>query len=135
MELLAKCGFRCDLCPAYKENIKTDADRVRVSEGWRRIFGFEFTPENVVCVGCHNEGNHADANCPVRQCTMEKDLPNCAGCDGFGCEALKTRTDFLEDYISKLPDISEEDYQTYLLAYESKTRLMKLRNRKTESQG
>lgn len=134
MELLARCGFRCDLCPAYQENIKTNADRVGVSEGWRRLFGFEIPPEEIACAGCHNEGKHADAQCPVRPCAIQKNLPNCASCDNFGCDALKTRMDFLEDFLPKHPDLSEEDYHTYLLAYEAKSRLMKLRDEKIESQ-
>jgi hypothetical protein len=127
-ELLAKCGFRCDLCPAYYENIKSNEDKVKLSEGWQRVFGFNISPEEVECVGCHNEGKHADSGCLVRPCVIEKGLDNCACCKNFGCDSLKTRIDFLDNLLTKQDrKITDEDYQHYALAYESRPRLMKLR--------
>jgi hypothetical protein len=128
-EILSKCGYRCDLCPAYKENIKSEADKTAVSEGWKRLFGFEVPPDQVECVGCHNKGQHADSGCPVRPCVLEKGFENCAVCEKFECDSLKTRTGFLEDYLKKGGKvISEEDYKAFVLAYEGRPRLMKIRN-------
>lgn len=39
-EVLARCGYRCDLCPAYHDNVSSDADRQRTSDGWHKYFGF-----------------------------------------------------------------------------------------------
>lgn len=128
-EILAKCGYRCDLCPAYSENIKSEEDKKIVSDGWKRMFGFEIPPEEVACAGCHNKGNHPDSDCPVRPCVIEKGMKNCAYCENFECDSLKTRTGFLAEYFKKsICEISTEDYEKYILPYESRERLVKIRN-------
>src|SRR5690242_15657433 len=71
-EILSLCGNRCDLCPAYNENIRSDADRKRISEGWLKYYGFQMPPEEIACVGCQNEGKHASPGCGVRPCAREK---------------------------------------------------------------
>lgn len=127
-EILSKCGYRCDLCPAYTENINSEADKKDVSEGWKKLFGFEVPPAEVECVGCHNKGQHADKGCPVRPCVMEKNIENCACCGNFECEALKTRTGFLDEYLHKQNRVvSPEDYDRYVRAYEGRQRLLKIR--------
>jgi len=128
-EILTKCGYRCDLCPAYSENIKSDEDKKGVSENFKRIFGFDIAPDDIECVGCHNEGKQADAGCPVRPCVMERGYESCAQCDRFICDKLKTRTDFIEEYVSKSGKICSEDYAMYVKAYESKPRLCELREK------
>jgi hypothetical protein len=127
-EILTKCGYRCDLCPAYKENIKCEEDIILLSKEWHRLFGFDIPPQNVECVGCINEGSHADKDCPVRPCVIEKKLENCAYCDDFGCDKLKTRMNFIDDFFTKKDKIlSDKDYKKYVSAYESKRRLIKIR--------
>ena len=126
MEILSKCGYRCDICPAYTGNIENDGDRAAVSRGWKRLFGFEIPPEKVECAGCHNEGWHADTECPVRPCAIEKGVTNCAHCDAFECDALKTRTGFLDDYL-KGKELSDEDRERFIRPYESRERLDRLR--------
>jgi Golgi nucleoside diphosphatase len=129
-EILSKCGYRCDLCPAYTENIKSEADKTAVSEGWKRLFGFNIPPDEIECMGCHNKGKQADAGCPVRPCVMEKGIENCALCESFECDSLKTRTGFVDDYLKKGGKaVSEEDYQRYVLAYEGRMRLINIRSK------
>lgn len=129
-EILSKCGYRCDLCPAYRENVKSEEDKKIVSEGWKRLFGFEVPPNEVECVGCHNKGQHADTGCPVRPCAIEKGIESCAFCNNFECNSLKTRTGFLDDYLKKDINASDEDYKRYILPYASKERLADMRERK-----
>jgi len=129
-EILSKCGFRCDLCPAYSENITCDEDKKAVSEGWKRLFGFEIPPEEIECVGCHNKGNHPDNGCPVRPCAVERNIENCGFCDNFECDALKTRTGFLDDYLKKRSvDISTADYERYIVPYESRERMKSIKSK------
>lgn len=125
-EILSKCGYRCDLCPAYKENLKNEEDKIAVSKGWERIFGFHIPPEEVECAGCHNNGNHPDSGCPVRPCAIEKGVENCAFCKEFECNSLKSRTGFLDEFLKAGIKIPEEDYQRFVVPYESKERLQKL---------
>ena len=126
-EIVSKCGYRCDICPAYTGNITGQEDRLAVSRGWNRLFGFEIPPEAVECAGCHNEGRHADKGCPVRPCVIEKGLENCAHCTDFECGALKTRTGFLDDYVKSDAEVSKEDYERFIRPYESSERLKRIR--------
>jgi hypothetical protein len=32
--IVTRCGFRCDLCPAFHENVGGPEDQKRVSDGW-----------------------------------------------------------------------------------------------------
>jgi hypothetical protein len=124
-EIIAKCGYRCDLCPAYTENIKSEEDKKTVSEGWKRVFGFEVPPDEVECVGCHNKGKKADAGCPVRPCAVKRGLESCAYCENFDCDSLKTRTGFLNEYMKiHGNEVSEKDIECYIRPYESKDRLL-----------
>lgn len=48
-EMLSKCGYRCDFCPAYKGNLKNEEDKITVSKGREILFGFHIPPEEVAC--------------------------------------------------------------------------------------
>jgi hypothetical protein len=133
-EILSKCGFRCDICPAYTENIESDEDRAAVSRGWKRLFGFEVPPDRVECAGCNNEGQHADTGCPVRPCAIEMGVENCAYCTEFECGALRTRTGFLKDYLKNGQDLIKGDYERYIRPYESRKRLIRLREGREDAE-
>ena len=45
--LIARCGYRCDLCPAYWENIHGPEDQQRTSDGWFKYFGFRIPPDEI----------------------------------------------------------------------------------------
>ena len=127
-EILAICGYRCDLCPLYAKNIGSEEDKERLSQDYSRIFGFDITPEDVECVGCKNEGHHPDSGCPVRPCALAKGVENCAHCGDFMCDKLLTKTDFIEEFLSKNEKpLSDEDIQLYVKPYQSKERLLKIR--------
>jgi hypothetical protein len=128
-EMLGYCGFLCDICPAYEKNIKSDADRTKISDKWFLYFGFRILPEKVNCAGCKNEGNHPDSGCPVRPCAIKKGVINCAYCGSFGCENLKTRTDFLETYARDIKKIPKADYKLYFEPYLGKKRLLEIREK------
>ncbi|MCA9703052.1 MAG: DUF3795 domain-containing protein [Methanolinea sp.] len=48
----ARCGFSCSRCPIYKENVKSDADRERVSVVFRKLYSYDLLPGDVYCDGC-----------------------------------------------------------------------------------
>jgi hypothetical protein len=129
VEMLGYCGFLCDICPAYEKNIKSDEDKVEVSDKWFLYFGFEIPPEKICCVGCRNEGYHPDEGCPVRPCAISKNLRNCAYCDNFDCDDLKSRTDFVENCVKNIEKIPEEDYKKFIEPYLGKKRLQKIREK------
>lgn len=127
-EIPGRCGCcRCDLCPAYNGNIKSFADRQRVSEGWLRYFGLDIPPEEVGCVGCLNDGKLMDATCPIRPCVLGTGIGNCALCDAFTCDNLKSLLEFVEKAAASHRDAPEEDYNAFIRPYQNRGRLMRLR--------
>jgi hypothetical protein len=130
VEMLGYCGFLCDICPAYYKNIKSDPDKDEISDKWFLYFGFRIPPEKVSCVGCRNEGDHPDEGCPVRPCAKAKSVRNCAYCDDFDCDNLRSRTDFAENnVIMDMEKIPEEDYKRFIEPYLGKKRLLEIREK------
>ncbi len=132
--ILSKCGYRCDLCLAYKGNIEKEDKRQILSDGWFKYFGFRIEPEDIMCEGCVSCDNPKliDNNCPVRPCVISKDIKNCAYCGEYICEKLLLR---IVDYDEKInfdhSDIPDEDYENIVKPYESKKRLEEIRKRIT----
>ena len=46
-EIQTFCGYRCDLRQFYNKNLKTQKDKERVSQDFKRIFGHEVKPEEI----------------------------------------------------------------------------------------
>lgn len=132
-EILTLCGFRCDLCPAYEKNVRGVEDLRAVRSGWRKYFGFDIPEDRIACAGCMNEGRHADADCPVRPCVLERKMNTCADCPDFGCENLKSRVNFAESVIPKFGNIPEPDFERYFRPYLSRERLEKIRRNRRSS--
>jgi hypothetical protein len=111
--ILMRCGYRCDLCLAYRPNIeKNPSNQQKLSDGWFKYFGFRIQPENILCDGCMAENARLiDQSCPVRPCVIEKSVENCAACDDYICEKLKERLVIYEDVKQRVGiDIPMEDY-------------------------
>ena len=125
--IISKCGYRCDLCPAYETNIQSEADKQKMSDAWNKYCGFEVPPEAIKsCSGC--EAGGGDETCAVRPCAIEKNLENCAHCEQFGCEKLEPKMNFVEQNVKvDMSDIPEEDYNLYMKPFISKECLHKIR--------
>jgi len=124
--ILTRCGYRCDLCLAYRPNVELrPSDQQKLSDGWFKYFGFRIEPANILCDGCMAEHPRLiDQSCPVRPCVIEKGLDNCAGCDEYVCEKLIERIVLYEEVKRRLDqDIPEEDYFCFIQPYENKRRL------------
>ena len=120
--IITRCGYRCDLCLAYKEYIESQEDRKIISDGWFKYFGFRIPLEEISCDGClspKEEPRLIDDICPVRACVIEKEIDNCSKCEEFSCKKFETRVVDREDF----EDIPEEDYQRFIRPYENKRRL------------
>ena len=129
-EILTKCGYRCDLCLAYKPNVEKDDQRQALSDGWFAIYGFRVEPADIVCEGCVSSGNPQliDDGCPVRPCVTVKKLENCAGCSEYVCGKLGQRIVDRQDLEKKLErKLTEEEYEKYVKPYESQPRLDRIR--------
>lgn len=130
-EILSRCGYRCDLCLAYRPNVEMNTDNQQLlSDGWHHYFGFCIPAENIICDGCWTEkGRLLDDECPVRPCVIEHGLENCAICQNFICEKLDKRLVTFEELASRMEsEISDEDRLRYIFPYENKERLIQIRN-------
>ena len=130
-EILTRCGYRCDLCPAYRENVEKDDRRKLLSDGWYKYFGFRIEPEDIICDGCLNDdclkSRLLDTGCPVRPCVKEKGYENCSQCDEFMCEKFKQRLVDFEELKKQHGNISRADYKLFISPYENGKRISELR--------
>ncbi|MFN2200682.1 MAG: DUF3795 domain-containing protein [Caldilineaceae bacterium] len=131
VEILAKCGYRCDLCLAYRPNIEADDRRQELSDGWFNLYGFRIGPEAIACDGCvsSNSPNLIDKNCLVRPCVIRKGIENCACCNEFVCDKHKSRgvdRANLEHTLNRT--LSETEYEYFVRPYEGERRLRDLRH-------
>jgi hypothetical protein len=127
-EELSRCGYKCKICPAYKDNVSGKESQQAVSDGWFKIYGFRIPAEQCICDGCLPENcenpRRIDANCPIGPCVSAKGIPNCAYCDEYICEKLSQRIIIPKEVVSKCKEpVSVEDYDRFVSPYDNKTRL------------
>ncbi len=120
--IVARCGYRCDLCPAYRENVHGPQDQQRTSDGWFKYYGFRIPPEQICCDGCLDERMEAhriDRECPVRPCVMALGIDTCGACRRSECEHFKSREVTRESVEKRIRrPISPDDYRWFVLPYE-----------------
>lgn len=125
--IIAKCGYRCDLCPAFEANFRGDQTRKRMSQALAKYYDFQIEPEKISpCKGCQAATEAPDKDCEVYPCVCEKGLPSCGACPDFGCEKLKTRMDVVEECLEKHRDVSDDDYRLFFRPYLSREALTKI---------
>jgi hypothetical protein len=132
-EIIARCGFICSLCLIYRDNLKKDEqNRQRFRDGLEKYYGDKLTLEECYCDGCTTPDSEnpvrISTECTVRPCVIARGLENCAFCDQYPCKALERK---FVDY-SKVKErfgapLPEEDYRTFVMPYESKKLLDKIR--------
>jgi hypothetical protein len=129
--ILTRCGYRCDLCLAYRPSVARDpSNQQKLSDGWFRYFGFRLPPQEICCDGCmaHNP-RLVDQSCPVRPCAMEKGVDNCSQCEHYVCDRLRERLVIFEEVRLRFgAQIPQEDRACFILPYENKQRLDALRS-------
>ncbi len=124
--ILTRCGYRCDLCLAYKPNIaKNPSNQQKLSDGWFKYFGFRIAPADICCDGCMaDDPKLIDQSCPVRPCVIARGLDNCAQCEHYVCEKLTQRLVVYEEVKDRAGgEMPEEDYLSFVKPYENKRRL------------
>jgi hypothetical protein len=127
-QILSYCGYRCDLCPAYRGNLKSQEDRLNVAKAWIKYYDHHSEPDEVDCDGCVEGPRAPNPNCKVRPCAIERGVPHCAACEEFGCEKIAKQMAAIrpiaEKYAESMPP---EDRKRYIAPYESEQRLRDLR--------
>lgn len=134
-EILSRCGYRCDLCMAFRPNVQKNSENQQLlSDGWFRYFDFRVPAEAIVCDGCWvDDGILLDEECPVRPCVIEHGFIHCAQCQQFICDKLQERLVTYEELSSRMDAaIPDADRVRYIFPYENKVRLDKIRH---ESKG
>jgi hypothetical protein len=133
--ILTRCGYRCDLCLAYRPNAEAKpSNRQVLSDGWHTYFGFRIPPDQIVCDGCMaDDPTLIDQGCPVRPCVIERGLANCSECDHYdGCERLAERLVVYEQVAGRMGiPIPEDDRARFIAPYENKVRLDEERAKRT----
>jgi len=130
--MLSLCGFRCDLCLAYKPNIEAHPENRQVlSDGWHKYFGFRLPPEDIYCEGCSADSQKTlDRDCPVRPCVIQRGLSNCGVCEENICGKLTERlVDFAEIQAGFEQPIPDSDRKRFILPYENAQRLREIRDK------
>jgi len=98
-EILAYCGLICHTCPIYlatRENNKAEQIRMRtnIARICREQYGMNYESTDITdCDGCWAENDRIFASCgscAIRNCAREKEVENCAFCNEYACEKLKT---------------------------------------------
>jgi hypothetical protein len=131
--IVTRCGYRCDLCMAYRPNVEANpANQQTLSDGWFKYFGFRLLPEQIICDGCMADSPKLiDGECPVRPCVIARGLHHCAQCDDYVCDKLRQRLVVNEEVQDRVGgNIPQEDRKRFVRPYENKARLDKLRARR-----
>ena len=136
VEIISRCGYRCDMCLIYRDNLKGERDMRRFRDGLLKYYGDRLTLEECYCDGCMTPDSENPIlitfDCRVRPCVMARGLENCADCDEYPCKDLEKRSvDYervKERHGGPLP---EADYETFVKPYESRQRLDEIRRRRS----
>jgi hypothetical protein len=128
--LLARCGYRCDLCLAYRPNVEAHPENPQIlSDGWHTYCGFRIPPEDILCDGCPADPPRLiDRECPVRPCVLEREFSNCSQCGEYVCEKLAQRIVVYERIAERVAGpIPDVDRDRFISPYENRLRLDALR--------
>ena len=128
--ILTRCGYRCDLCLAYKPNVeKNPTNQQKLSDGWFKYFGFRLPASEICCDGCMSDNPKLiDQSCPVRPCVIARGLDNCAQCEQYVCEKLTQRLFVFGEVKRRVgADIPDDDRACFIAPYENRVRLDALR--------
>lgn len=123
---LTMCGYCCDMCKAYKANIKKKDEREKLSKFWKTYYELNIPAEAIECDGCRcmkAEAHRIDDNCPVRACVLQKDIINCSECKEYPCSLFLTRKGLSYEEANLIEEIDITNYYNYLMAFDNKSRL------------
>lgn len=130
-EILSRCGYRCDLCLAYRDNIAKKDQRAALQAGWKKYFDLNMNIDEIVCDGCHNCGEDAvrlDFDCPVRPCVIHRGLEHCGQCPSYPCNKFEQRRGHTIE-VAKMnagKEFRAAEFRKFVHPYDNGTRLDQL---------
>lgn len=134
-DVIARCGYKCNLCLIHRENLKKDEqNRQAFRDALEKYYGEKLTLEECYCDGCMTDDSENPVritkDCEVRPCVIAKNIDNCAYCLQYPCQTLDSkfvdRRELEERYGSPIP---EEDYRLFIMPYESRQKLDRIRRK------
>jgi hypothetical protein len=134
-DIIARCGYKCNLCLIYRENLKKDEKNgQRFRDALEKYYGDKLTLEQCYCDGCMTPDIEnpirIDKNCKVRPCVIAREIVSCAYCDQYPCQEVEKKMidghKVEEKYGTTIP---EDDYKQFIMPYESRQVLDKIRNK------
>ncbi|MFX0204926.1 MAG: DUF3795 domain-containing protein [Candidatus Hodarchaeota archaeon] len=129
-EVISLCGMNCGICPAYKTNLVSDEDRIKVDEGWKKFHRTRgWTYKQSYCEGCFNipENPPLWANCYIRKCVLNNKVENCGFCFDYPCPRVKNinhATNAIAKRTRKTG--TEEEFEKFALPYLNEPRLQEI---------
>ena len=128
-KIIAKCGIRCDLCPAHEDKLTTDQDKEKMSQAFSEYYDYKLSPEDIKpCKGCNLLDKPPEGNCSVFFCVKEKQIPNCAHCNEFPCKNISDQMNAFDETMKKHPDIPQAEYEKFCKPYENRKTLQEIRD-------
>ena len=109
MEELTRCGLDCEDCGIYRSTVYGEPLQSEVFTQWqadlKKYWNFDLVTENqLVCHGCRSD-NTEDLpkfkGCPIRACSISKDLSSCGLCP----EWKKCKWQVVQEYRENLERI------------------------------
>ncbi len=126
-DTISLCGFNCGICPAYKPNLKSDEDRVKVDEGWKKFHRTRgWTYKAAYCEGCFNilEKVPLWSSCPIRKCVLTNDVENCGFCLDYPCPRINNMIHTTQLIAKRTRETGkQEDFLKFALPHLNKSRL------------
>lgn len=120
-DIRARCGFHCSRCPAYKNNIHTEADRIRIHDLWQKIYGMDMPVDELCCDGClkpDDENPHKIGGaCVIRSCVLEKNIRHCGLCSEFPCDLMERHLNMVESIDPKSLGLTEKEAEDFITPY------------------
>ncbi|MFX1511178.1 MAG: DUF3795 domain-containing protein [Promethearchaeota archaeon] len=129
-EAISCCGFNCGICPAYKTNLNSDEDRLKVDEGWRKFHRTRgWVYKKPYCEGCFTipEKIPLWSNCYVRRCVLANNVESCGQCLDYPCPRIKNMSHATNVIARRTrKDGTQEDFEKFALPYLNAARLKKI---------
>jgi hypothetical protein len=134
-DIIGRCGYICSRCLAYRENIKSEADKKRFRDGLLEYYRHPLDVEICYCDGCLADDREnpilLTADCRIRLCAAKKGVENCAFCDRYPCPALERKFIDGKKVVAKYgAPIPKKEYDRFVAPYESRKTLDALRRKR-----
>lgn len=126
--MMGCCGFNCNGCPAFADNLGSPHDQERTVQAWGSYFGISVPSGMACCRGCRSpdrEGwDYPDRLCEIRQCVLDRGVETCGECAEFPCARFQERCCRLEATMAHWkPYLTREEYHRFMAPYDARRNL------------